>query len=811
MAKTRLAGKRTSTLDESGEGASGDQGGIPLNRFGEDPEVGLAGEPEAGQNVTRPAKRRKRQQTREDPHLADEIRAGKLVPLARTRVGWLKVKQWWTELSDTLKDRIRAMGFGDFMSIVAFRPDRALLSALSERWRDETHSFHFPTGEMTITLEDIARCWGLRVICLPVSTGTADANPDLVRPLLQRLFGARPYLGSSQVDIEWLWEAYGPARAKALNSWTRDQTEFLAGHEAQVAAVGDSSARDGDSGTAPTTSEWVRTDAADAIRPDVGIDENEGATSDSDDEDYIAPLDELLASDDSDDPMDVGGSEDEGDGHEARAGDDEGGDDVVPLTEYECREVPVDGYYRRKRVGIPCKAFYVTRKKGTRSDVALRRPRLLSARQGEEESLRAFLLYFLGKCLFANSTGSRVSVTLLRFVDDLSRVGDYAWGAAALAFLFHSLDDRCRVQRGHRSLRGFVPIIQVWMWEHVLQCRPERLPVRLGLVPRAAQWYPNATMRGFADIRPIELAKRTKDLRMRPDEQGYRFILNELIDREIIWRPYQSGPDDELMAVREGKHLFATDIWLHAPQIVSRLVVSRVARQFGSHQVVLPPEPVMGHSYRGWGEAIFGHSHPHQPEIDDWDRGGQTPTFGTDEEASGNYERYWKEATCRFILPESYSGGSSYSVRNCAEAIEAMMSLREAMTTGLQASFAAKEMDLRKELRLRDAIIDALTDTYERDKDLAASEAVRIRLEGELRTLRTEMDRLRAEACDKCDKALAEKNASEAQVEELQAKLKSFEASTQGGAIVVSAPSLLSSSEDRARIHDQYAEHMDRM
>ncbi|RWR98086.1 serine/threonine-protein phosphatase 7 long form [Cinnamomum micranthum f. kanehirae] len=595
------------------------------------------------------------------------------------------------------------------MSIVTFRPDRALLSALSERWRDETHSFHFPTREMTITLKDIARCWGLRVSSLPVSTGAVDANPDLVRPLLQRLFGARPYLGSSQIGIEWLWEAYGPARAKALDSWTRDQIEFLAGHEAQMAAVEDSSVRDEDSGPASTTSERERTDTVDAIRPDVGMDDNEGVTSDSDDEEYIAPLDELLASDDSVDPMDVGGSEDEGDGHEARVGDDEGGDDVVPLTEYECREVPVDGYYRRKRVGISCETFYVTRKKGTQSDVALRRPRLLSARQGEEESLRAFLLYFFGKCLFANSTGNRVSGTLLRFVDDLS---------------------------------------QVWMWEHVLQCRPERFPARLGLVPRAAQWNPNATMRGFADIRPIELAKRTKDLRMRPDEQGYHFILNELTDRE--------------MAVREGMHLFARDIWLHAPQIVSRLVVSRVARQFGSHQVVLLPEPVMSHSYRGWGEAIFGHSHPRQPEIDDWDRGGQTPTFGTDEEASGNYERYWKEATCRYILPESYSDGSSYFIRNCSGAIEAMMSLRtappaemrhretrplggdsgegttgkatpniesilrdevlqlselmkekEAMMTGLQASFAAKERDLRKELQLRDAIIDALTDTYE--------------------------------------------------------------------------------------------------
>lgn len=105
--------------------------------------------------------------------------------------------------------------------------------------------------------------------------------------------------------------------------------------------------------------------------------------------------------------------------------------------------------------------YCAEKKQGRQSEVRLRRPRLVSARLGDDEHLRAFLLFFLGRYLFANATGNRASGTLIRFVQDLDKVGDYAWGAATLAFLFHSLDSRCRLQPGCKSLRGFVPILQV--------------------------------------------------------------------------------------------------------------------------------------------------------------------------------------------------------------------------------------------------------------------------------------------------------------------------------------------------------------
>ena len=46
-------------------------------------------------------------------------------------------------------------GLGGLLHVPNIEIDHALITALVERWRPETHSFHLPHGEMTITLQDM--------------------------------------------------------------------------------------------------------------------------------------------------------------------------------------------------------------------------------------------------------------------------------------------------------------------------------------------------------------------------------------------------------------------------------------------------------------------------------------------------------------------------------------------------------------------------------------------------------------------------------------------------------------------------------
>ena len=83
---------------------------------------------------------------------------------------------------DGMRDVLVAMGLWQVGHMHIDRLDHALITALVERWRPETHTFHMPTGEITVTLQDVAVMWGLPIDGPPV-TGQSDV--DLVHHLTE--------------------------------------------------------------------------------------------------------------------------------------------------------------------------------------------------------------------------------------------------------------------------------------------------------------------------------------------------------------------------------------------------------------------------------------------------------------------------------------------------------------------------------------------------------------------------------------------------------------------------------------------------
>ncbi|KAL6908158.1 hypothetical protein ACP4OV_002328 [Aristida adscensionis] len=65
--------------------------------------------------------------------------------------------------------------------------DRSLLSCWVDRWRPETHTFHLPCGEMTISLQDVAMLTGLPIAGDPI--GPAAAPPGWQEDLEARFAG----------------------------------------------------------------------------------------------------------------------------------------------------------------------------------------------------------------------------------------------------------------------------------------------------------------------------------------------------------------------------------------------------------------------------------------------------------------------------------------------------------------------------------------------------------------------------------------------------------------------------------------------
>ncbi|CAN1172856.1 Protein MAIN-LIKE 2, partial [Linum perenne] len=88
-----------------------------------------------------------------------------------------------------------------------------------------------------------------------------------------------------------------------------------------------------------------------------------------------------------------------------------------------------------------------------------------------EQHCRAYILDFFGSCIFADRSGSHASLFFLPLLEDMSQIGEYAWRAAALSWLYRELG-RCafRIESNPShyhvgDIGGWMALVQAWALE----------------------------------------------------------------------------------------------------------------------------------------------------------------------------------------------------------------------------------------------------------------------------------------------------------------------------------------------------------
>ncbi|EXC09160.1 hypothetical protein L484_005116 [Morus notabilis] len=308
--------------------------------------------------------------------------------------------QW--KLTRKQIELVEKAGFGYLRLIPSFSLDNSLISALTERWRRETNTFHLPVGEMTITLEDVGLILGLAIEGNPV-VGPQSNSPSVV---CEKLLGKAPEdLNGGMLKLTWLKKCFSKCPEDA-------STETI------------------------------------------------------------------------------------------------------------------------------------------------------------ERYTRAYILYLVGSTIFSTTTGNKVSIMYLSFFENFEEAGKFAWGAAALSFLYRTLGNASIKSQG--TISGSLTLLQCWSYFHLNIGRPKINEDPSGNFPFALRWK-----------------GRQSGPRSTSNIVAYRKALDNLTSSDVQWLPYKDidfavVPDH----IKDNLNLKLARTMLICIDKAERHMPDRCLRQFGSPQPI---------------------------------------------------------------------------------------------------------------------------------------------------------------------------------------------------------------------------------
>ncbi|XP_063950114.1 serine/threonine-protein phosphatase 7 long form homolog [Daucus carota subsp. sativus] len=101
---------------------------------------------------------------------------------------------------------IQAAGVYGLARVSSLQLDWSLIRALVERWRPETHSFHLPIGECTITLQDVGVLIGLPIDGHPVMCPSSPPPGQTWMSTIGQIFGQVPppnVFNNARIRLTW--------------------------------------------------------------------------------------------------------------------------------------------------------------------------------------------------------------------------------------------------------------------------------------------------------------------------------------------------------------------------------------------------------------------------------------------------------------------------------------------------------------------------------------------------------------------------------------------------------------------------------